>query len=95
MHLIRMQKERQRKTAENRFLKIHHIIGGTYNDNGNKNRFYHHADREHYRTVWVLSSWGRDGYLNLKYKKITVPAALKSAKTVIRMRDQGFEPWTP
>ena len=28
MHLIRMQKERQRKTAENRFLKIHHIIGG-------------------------------------------------------------------
>ena len=39
MHLIRMQKERQRKTAENRFLKIHHIIGGTYNDNGNKNRF--------------------------------------------------------
>lgn len=59
MHLIRMQKERQRKTAENRFLKIHHIIGGTYNDNGNKNRFYHHADREHYRTVWVLSSWGK------------------------------------
>ena len=60
MHLIRMQKERQRKTAENRFLKIHHIIGGTYNDNGNKNRFYHHADREHYRTVWVLSSWGKE-----------------------------------
>ena len=22
--------------------------------------FYHHADREHYRTVWVLSSWGKE-----------------------------------
>ena len=48
MHLIRMQKERQRKTAENRFLKIHHIIGGTYNDNGNKNRFYHHVPFGYY-----------------------------------------------
>ncbi len=27
---------------------------------GNKNRFYHHADRKHYRTVWVLSSWGKE-----------------------------------
>ena len=29
------------------------------------------------------------------HKKITVPTASLSAKTVIRMRDQGFEPWTP
>ena len=34
-------------------------------------------------------------YKKKVHKKITVPTALQSAKTVIRMRDQGFEPWTP
>lgn len=29
------------------------------------------------------------------HKKITAPTAPKSAKTVIQVRDQGFEPWTP
>ena len=27
---------------------------------GTKIVFNHHADREHYRTVWVLSSWGKE-----------------------------------
>ena len=34
-------------------------------------------------------------YGKLYTKKSPSPQLTMSAKTVIRMRDQGFEPWTP